>query len=386
MKCRLCGGEAKELGGNRYRCNYCAHEFEDVVVPTNNVHAYNKPNAESGNKGRDFIVGNFLGSQDFVNPPASRSEFLERSSQIYQQLDNIGNNHTSDTPTTNTNTNTNPVPNTGSTSSSNFFAPPEHLELGKDPESAMSGEELYDSAIGGVVEIYAYDNEGEGASSSGFAISEKGFVLTNAHAVLNEEGEVYNNITVKNKDGEFRAFAIAVGKPADGINDSIDLCLLYVHGLTAKPSPLGDVTKIRNGQKVYLIGNSLGSGTCITSGIISDKERAIEGLSYPYIMTDAAANPGNSGGPLYNAYGEIIGVLVAGIDGAKGMNYAIPASIVELFLSFVIQNMPFAGNEELDVNQYSKPKTPQAHSLNISNALSGLKLFIDIALFIMAFF
>ena len=391
MKCKLCGGEAKELGGNRYRCNYCAHEFEGVIeTVNNNTHAHNKSNAESENRGRDFIIGNVLGSQDFVNPPANRSEFLERTSQIYQQLDNAGRSSTTDTSTpnanTDTNTNSNPVSNAGSNPNRNFCAPPEHLELGKDPESALSGEELYDSAIGGVVEIYAYDVEGEGASSSGFAISEKGFVLTNAHAVLNEEGEVYNNIVVKNKDGEFRAFAIAVGKPADGINDSIDLCLLYVHGLNAKPSPLGDVSKIRNGQKVYLIGNSLGSGTCITSGIISDKERAIEGLSYPYIMTDAAANPGNSGGPLYNAYGEIIGVLVAGIDGAKGMNYAIPASIVELFLSFVIQNMPFAGNDELDINQYSKAKTPLAHSFNLSDALSGLKLFIDIALFIMAFF
>ena len=310
MKCKLCGGETKELGYNRYRCIYCSHEFENVVVPTNNTTTYSKNNTETENTGRNFIVGNFLGTGDFVNPPETRSEFNERMAQINQATGNAGGyNANNSTPNANTNTQN---PN------QTFFAPPENLVVAENSEGVMSGEELYDSAIGGVVEIYAYDEEGAGASSSGFVISENGFVLTNAHAVLNEEGEVYNNIVIKNKTDEYRGFAIAVGKPADGVNDSIDLCLLYVHGLKAKPSPLGDVSKIRNGQKVYLIGNSLGSGTCITSGIISDKERAIEGLSYPYIMTDAAANPGNSGGPLYNAYGEIIGVLVAGIDGAKG--------------------------------------------------------------------
>ena len=259
------------------------------------------------------------------------------------------------------------------------------LFLSRLTSGMFQSEELYDSAINGVVEIYASDNEGAGASSSGFVVSEMGFVLTNAHAVLNESDEVYENIVVKTKTAEYRGFVIAAGKPADGINDSIDLCLLYVHGLNVKPSPIGDVSKLRNGQKVYLIGNSLGSGTCITSGIISDKERAIEGLSYPYIMTDAAANPGNSGGPLYNAYGEIIGVLVAGIDGAKGMNYAIPADIVKLFLTFVIQNTPLSTQENLDINQYAH-SAPSSHSFDIASALGGLKLFIDIALFIMAFF
>ena len=108
MKCKLCGGEAKELGGNRYRCNYCAHEFEGVIeTVNNNTHAHNKSNAESENRGRDFIIGNVLGTQDFVNPPTSRSEFLERTSQIYQQLDNAGRSSTTDTSTPNANPTTN---------------------------------------------------------------------------------------------------------------------------------------------------------------------------------------------------------------------------------------------------------------------------------------
>lgn len=333
MKCKLCGGETKELGANRYRCIYCAYEFEDAIVSADNFSAPTNFNT-SLNTNRDFITGGLpLGSQDYVNGT--------------------------------------PSPN---------------LAASEMQGEVMSGDQIYDNAIDGVVEIYASDGDGMGASSSGFVVSECGFVLTNAHAVLNENDQVFENITIKTIHGEYRGFVIAAGKPADGIHDSIDLCLLYVHGLNVKPNPLGDVTKIRNGQKVYLIGNSLGSGTCITSGIISDKERAIEGLSYPYIMTDAAANPGNSGGPLYNEYGEIIGVLVAGIDGAKGMNYAIPADIVKLFLTFVVENTALKNKQDLDLNKYAMTKSTYAHAFDASTALGGLKLFLEIAMFVLGLF
>ena len=333
MKCKLCGGETQELGANRYRCKYCSHEFEDAIVYADNFSA--PTNFNTGfDAPRDFITGGLpLGSQDYVNSDASVN-----------------------------------------------------LAASEAQGEVMSGDQIYDNAIDGVVEIYASDKDGTGASSSGFVVSECGFVLTNAHAVLNENDQIYENITIKTVHGEYRGFVIAAGRPADGVHDSIDLCLLYVHGLHVKPNPLGDVSKIRNGQKVYLIGNSLGSGTCITSGIISDKERAIEGLSYPYIMTDAAANPGNSGGPLYNEHGEIIGVLVAGIDGAKGMNYAIPADIVKLFLSFVVENTALKNKTDLDISKYALSKNAYAHAFDISTALSGLKLFLEIAMFVLGLF
>lgn len=338
MKCKLCGGETKELGGNHYRCIYCGYEFENVIANEAQASAFNTGSATTDGSARNFTA----------NVASSSTPSFGAQ----------GADATTCTPSAN-------------------LAASEH-------GATMSGEEIYDNAIDGVVEIYAFDKEGAGASSSGFVVSERGFLLTNAHAVLNEAGEIYQNIIVKTKSGEYRAFVIATGKPADGINDSIDLCLLYVRELRVKPNVIGDVSKIRNGQKVYLIGNSLGSGTCITSGIISDKERAIEGLSYPYIMTDAAANPGNSGGPLYNEQGEIIGVLVAGIDGAKGMNYAIPADIVKLFLMFVIQNTPLGDSQVMDARDYALAKSSCAHGFDLSTALNGLKIFIDAVLLVLA--
>ena len=251
--------------------------------------------------------------------------------------------------------------------------------------NVLSGEDIYERAIDSVVEIYALSRDEKGSMcSSGFVVSEKGFVLTNAHAVLDGFGQLSKKIQVKTNKGVFNAYPIALGKPADGKTDSIDLCLLYVEGLCEKANDIGDVSSLKNGQKVYLIGNSLGEGTCITSGIISDKQRAIPGLSYPYIMTDAAANHGNSGGPLYNERGEVIGVLVAGIDGAKGMNYAIPSNVVDAFMSFVINGSEMKKTTLGELDKYSQASTTYAMSLSM--AFSGVRLVVDVIEYIVNLF
>lgn len=245
------------------------------------------------------------------------------------------------------------------------------------PSNVLSGEDIYERAIDSVVEIYALSPDGKGSMcSSGFVVSERGFVLTNAHAVLDAFGQLCKKIQVKTRKGVFNAFPIALGKPADGKNDSVDLCLLYVDGLKEKANEIGDATVLKNGQKVYLIGNSLGEGTCITSGIISDKQRAIPGLSYPYIMTDAAANHGNSGGPLYNEKGEVVGVLVAGIDGAKGMNYAIPSNVVDAFMSYVVNGSEIKNATLGELDKYSQNAT--TYSMSMAMAFSGVNFVVDV--------
>ncbi|MBE6635001.1 MAG: trypsin-like serine protease [Ruminococcaceae bacterium] len=252
--------------------------------------------------------------------------------------------------------------------------------------NVLTGEEIYENAIRGIVEIYALTNAGDGVmSASGFIVSDSGFVLTNAHAVLDEDGRLCKTIQVKAMEKFYPALVVALGKPADGKNDSIDLCLLYVKGFNVKPNNIGDVSKLKNGQRVYLIGNSLGSGTCITSGIISDKERAMPGLSYPYIMTDAAANHGNSGGPLYNEMGEVIGVLVAGIDGAKGMNYAIPANVAESFLSYVVNNTDMKRLPIGDLKRYAKSSSNYS-AMTLPLAITGIKLILDVIEYIASLF
>ena len=254
-----------------------------------------------------------------------------------------------------------------------------------EESNILTGAEIYEHAIKGVVEITATNNSKNGiACASGFVISETGFILTNAHAILDPYGKVYPIIQVKANDKYYKAMVVAIGKPADGKTNSIDLCLLFVNGLRVVPNAIGSVDSVKNGQKVYLIGNSLGSGTCITSGIISDKQRTMPGLSYPYIMTDAAANPGNSGGPLYNEHGEIIGVLVAGIDGAKGMNYAIPSNVVNTFMKQVVESFRNVKPEQIGLENYSSNGTAQKYSLSV--AFTGLKILMDAIEFIVGLF
>jgi serine protease Do len=117
-----------------------------------------------------------------------------------------------------------------------------------------------------------------------------------------------------------------------GHGDGVDLALIK---LSRVPQGAVRVTfenfnRVRNGERVFAIGNSLGFGTCITSGIVSDRSRVVDGETL--LMTDCAVNSGNSGGPIFNEEGRVIGAIVSGISGAEGMNFAIPASTVVDFL------------------------------------------------------
>ena len=250
----------------------------------------------------------------------------------------------------------------------------------------LSGEEVYEQAIKSVVEIYAGNPGSKNMScASGFIVSEQGFVITNAHAVLDEKGELCRDIKVKSEKGIFNAIVVAIGKPADNVHNNVDLCLLYVNGLVdVKPDNFANIESLKNGQKVYLIGHSLGMGSCITSGIISDKARQMPGLQYPYIMTDVAANHGNSGGPLYNANGEVIGVLVAGIDNAEGMNYAIPVNVVDNFMQFIRKNSDIdrAGLEIFEKYKHQS----SAYSLGATAIFSGVSLLMDVIVYIISIF
>lgn len=242
----------------------------------------------------------------------------------------------------------------------------------------LSGEDVFEKMQTAVVEIYASDAK-QVARSSGFFVTSTGFILTNAHAVLDEKKEPYPNVKIQYNGKMYDAKLIAVGKPADGQNDNIDLALLYAEGVKdAGVANLGDSSACKNGQKVYLIGNSLGDGTCITSGIISDAKRAMSGLSYPYIMTDAAANHGNSGGPLVNECGDVIGVLVAGVQNAEGMNYAIPASTAIEFLEYIKSktNLPEKAWGDLFT------KTPTNFAVR-DTVFKGVHLLLDVVAYIL---
>jgi serine protease Do len=155
---------------------------------------------------------------------------------------------------------------------------------------------------------------------SGFIIDASGLVITNNHVV----GEA-NDITVILNDGT-RLKAEVVGKDA-----KIDLAVLRVK--SEKPLPfvkLGNSDKLRIGDPVMAIGNPFALGGSVSAGILSARNRNIESGPYDdFLQTDAAINKGNSGGPLFNMEGEVIGIntaILSPTGGSVGIGFAVPSS------------------------------------------------------------
>ncbi len=155
---------------------------------------------------------------------------------------------------------------------------------------------------------------------SGFIIKEEGIVITNNHVIANAE-----DILIRVGDKEYNADVI-------GSDPYMDLAVLRIKTKDKfKPVSFGDSSKARVGDWVVAIGNPFGLGGTVTSGIISARNRQIGLTRYEdFIQTDASINQGNSGGPLFNLKGEVIGVNTAiiapGQSGSIGIGFAIPAN------------------------------------------------------------
>ncbi len=155
---------------------------------------------------------------------------------------------------------------------------------------------------------------------SGFIVSADGIILTNAHVV-----DGATNVTVKLTDKrEFTAKVVGVDKPSDVAVLKIDAKNLPI----VKLDPADDV---KVGEWVVAIGSPYGFENSATSGIVSAKSRALPGDSYvPFIQTDVAVNPGNSGGPLFNMKGEVVGInsqIFTHTGGYQGLSFAIPINV-----------------------------------------------------------
>jgi serine protease Do len=155
---------------------------------------------------------------------------------------------------------------------------------------------------------------------SGFIIKEDGIVITNNHVIANAE-----DILIRVGDKEYNAKVL-------GADPYMDLAVLKMKTKDKfKPVSFGDSNKARVGDWVVAIGNPFGLGGTVTSGIISARNRQIGLTRYEdFIQTDASINQGNSGGPLFNLKGEVIGVNTAiiapGQSGSIGIGFAIPAN------------------------------------------------------------
>jgi serine protease Do len=150
---------------------------------------------------------------------------------------------------------------------------------------------------------------------SGFIIESNGYVLTNAH-VVDGADSIYVTLTDKR---EFKAKLI-------GLDKRTDVALVKIEAVNLPRLPIGDSSKLRVGEWVLAIGSPFGLENTVTAGIVSAKSRDT-GDYLPFIQTDVAVNPGNSGGPLINTHGEVVGInsqIFSRSGGYMGISFAIP--------------------------------------------------------------
>ena len=165
---------------------------------------------------------------------------------------------------------------------------------------------------------------------SGFILSADGIILTNAH-VIDDADEVTVKLTDKR---EFTAKVL-------GSDKATDIAVLKIDAKNLPTVKIGNPTDIKVGQWVVAIGSPYGFENTVTSGIVSAKSRALPEDSYvPFIQTDAAVNPGNSGGPLFDLKGEVIGInsqIFSRSGGFQGLAFAIPIDVAMQVKDQIVQ-------------------------------------------------
>jgi serine protease Do len=156
-------------------------------------------------------------------------------------------------------------------------------------------------------------------AGSGFIVSPDGVILTNAHVVRDAD-----EVTVKLQDRrEFRAKVL-------GSDPKTDVAVLKIDAKNLPVVPIGNTRNLQVGEWVLAIGSPYGLDSTVTAGVVSAKGRNIDQNGVQFIQTDVAVNPGNSGGPLFNTRGEVVGInsqIYSQTGGYQGLSFAIPIDV-----------------------------------------------------------
>ena len=223
-----------------------------------------------------------------------------------------------------------------------------------DGQTPMSDAEVYAANANSVVSINVTGTSGTNffgqpvqtaSAGSGFVLTKDGYIVTNYHVVKDADTV---KVTMYNGD-EYDAKYV-------GGDEDYDIAVIKVEATDLQPVTLGDSDKLNVGDHVLAVGNPLGELTfSMSGGMVSSVNRAINvsGTPFNMIQTDASINPGNSGGPMFNEYGEVVGIVSAkysstGNEAVEGLGFAIPindvfAMIQDIMTNGYITNKPYLG-------------------------------------------
>jgi len=186
------------------------------------------------------------------------------------------------------------------------------------------------------------------SGGSGVIISPTGEILTNYHVIASMSGGSDNALEVKTSDGKsFKATVL-------GKDKELDIALIKIDAAHLPFAKLGESDSLRIGEWVVAIGNPFGLEHTVTQGIISAKGRKLDTGVSSFLQTDAAINRGNSGGPLLNLRGEVIGINTAINPAGQNIGFAVPISLVNRILKDLRSGKPVSrgylgiGPQELD--------------------------------------
>ena len=214
-------------------------------------------------------------------------------------------------------------------------------------ENGLSLQAIYEMNIPSVVSISCRTKTGS-STGTGVILSKNGYIVTNAHVVEDAQA-----VSVQMTDDRiFQASLV-------GSDEISDLAVLYVDAQDLVPAQFGDSSSMRVGDSVTAIGDPLGSEFrgSFTDGIVSaiNRDVAIDGRTMSLIQTNAALNSGNSGGPLINCYGQVIGINTMKIGaftdsaGVEGLGFAIPSATVKDIVDQIINQGYVSGRPTLGI-------------------------------------
>ena len=265
------------------------------------------------------------------------------------------------------NTTTTPSQNGNTTPTTNPNAPDLTIQPGdyEELDGGLSSREMVSQNLNStvMVSIYEYtqtdDFWGLGGTTTelkrysgatGIVWTKDGYIITNAHCVYNEEtGKLFPRIDIEMYNGTVYENATVIG-----YDTSSDLAVIKVDATDLTPAVFGDSSKMEMGDRVVAIGNPGGLGFTVTDGVISAVARDVyedAGYGIKCMQTNVGINPGSSGGPLINAYGQVIGINSAKIisTGYEGLGFTIPINEAKPVLDELVKNGKVTGRVSLGI-------------------------------------